>query len=263
MTFDDVDLPPSPRIAVLTAGGPLAWITVNALRRRFGPVHVLIEQPERRLDFLRRRLRRLGPVAVAGQMAFALVQKLIVWRSAGRIAEIHSHHWLEAAPAAGCDVREVGSVNSEACREALRGIEPDVVVVHGTRIIARETLACVPAPFINFHAGINPKYRGQHGGYWARAALDGDNFGVTVHLIDEGVDTGAVLYQARIKPTRADNIATYQHLQTGAAQPLIAQAVQDAVSGNLKPRRVALPSRQWFHPTLWGYLRTGIAHGVW
>jgi len=73
------------------------------------------------------------------------------------------------------------------------------VAVYGTRILKPVTLKCASAPFINYHAGINPKYRGQHPGYWPLAQGDEENAGVTVHLVDEGVDMGSVLYQAQVK----------------------------------------------------------------
>jgi hypothetical protein len=56
----------------------------------------------------------------------------------------------------------------------------------------------VPSPFINYHAGINPKYRGQDPAYWARVQGDAEHAGITIHLVDEGVDTGAVLFQTCI-----------------------------------------------------------------
>ncbi len=74
-----------------------------------------------------------------------------------------------------------------------------MVLVVGTRIISRKVLVAVAAPFINYHDGITPKYRGIHGGYWASAQSDLANFGVTVHLVDPGIDTGEVLYQARLQ----------------------------------------------------------------
>ena len=144
-----------------------------------------------------------------------------------------------------------------------RRTPPDVVVVYGTRIIKRQTLQCTSAPFINYHAGINPKYRGQNGAYWARSQRDPAHAGVTVHLVDEGVDTGDVLYQATTEFSFADNIATYQHRQMATALPLLIRAIEEALAGRLSPRRVNLPSRQWFHPTLWSYVHTGVLKGVW
>jgi methionyl-tRNA formyltransferase len=142
-------------------------------------------------------------------------------------------------------------------------LKPDVVLVIGTRIIGKETLAAIAAPVINFHSGINPKYRGQAGGYWALAMGDAPNAGVTVHLVDEGVDTGAVLYQARFEATPQDNFLTYFYIQAAVARPLAVKAVEDALAGRLNPVKVDLPSQQFYHPTLWSYLWIGWTKGVW
>lgn len=251
------------RIAVLVAGGPLANMLVNGLSRRFGRILVLKEEPEAKLAILRRRARLVGWWEALGQAAFGFLQKIIARRSRQRLAAIWQGHDLNPLPDPAVAVREIGAVNAQACREALRALDPQVVVVYGTRIIRQATLACVSVPFINYHAGVNPKYRGQNGAYWARSNSDPSHAGVTVHLVDEGVDTGDVLYQAHTDFAAGDNIATYQHRQMATALPLVIQAVEDALEGRLAPRRVDLPSRQWFHPTLWGYVRTGVAQGVW
>jgi hypothetical protein len=254
---------PPPRIAVLIAGGPLAHILVNALADRFGRISVLAETPEGKLEIVRRRARLIGWREALGQAAFGIARRLIAWRSAGRLAALWDRHGLDPRPDPAVEVQHIGSVNAQACRDALRELQPDVVVVYGTRIIRRDTLACVAAPFINYHAGINPKYRGQNGAYWARRSADPDHAGVTIHLVDEGVDTGDVLYQAPVAFASDDNISTYQHRQMVVALPLLARAIEDALTGRLRPCRVELPSRHWFHPTLWGYVKTGMRQGVW
>ncbi len=106
-----------------------------------------------------------------------------------------------------------------------------MVLVVGTRIISRKVLAAVEAPFINYHDGITPKYRGIHGGYWASARNDLANFGATVHLVDPGIDTGDVLYQVRLRPSGEDNYATFSYLQLAAALPLLVRAAEDAIAG--------------------------------
>jgi hypothetical protein len=259
---DDTGLVRTPRITVLVAGGALAHIFINALVRHFGSISVLKEEPEPKALVVRRRARLIGWSEALGQAAFGIAQKFISRRSAARLAAIWERHSLDPRPPT-LPMREIGSVNSPACRAALRELDPDVVIVYGTRIIKRETLGCVAAPFINYHAGINPKYRGQNGAYWARSNYDPANAGVTVHLVDEGVDTGEVLYQARVDFAENDNIATYQHRQMAVALPLVIAAVKDALAGHLQRQQVLLPSQQWFHPTLWGYFRTGLTQGVW
>lgn len=251
------------RITVLTVPSPQSWIVINALVERFGPVTILAEEREGKLDLIRRRVRRQGPVTVLGQIGFVLFQKLLARRSARRIEEIIAEHRIDPNPNPACEIMSVRSVNSMACQAALAMLKPDVVLVIGTRIIGGPTLAGIRAPVINFHSGINPKYRGQAGGYWALAMGDAANAGVTVHLVDEGVDTGAVLYQARFQATPKDDFITYFYIQAAIARPLAVRAVEDALAGALKPVEVKLQSQQFYHPTLWFYLWTAWTRGVW
>jgi methionyl-tRNA formyltransferase len=137
-----------------------------------------------------------------------------------------------------------------------------VVVVAGTRIIHASVLDAVPATFLNLHAGMTPRYRGVHGGYWALAQGDPEHCGVTVHEVDRGVDTGDVVAQARIAPTERDSFATYPLLQLAAGAPLLVDAVRAALGDRLASRPAEGPSRQWYHPTLWSYLWTRARTGV-
>ncbi len=250
------------RVVLLTAGGTLANIVANGLAARLGPITLIEEEPEGKAHVIRRRARLQGWATALGQIAFGLAQRLL-WPNKARLSAIWTTHGLDPSLPSGLTVHRVPSVNSPECRALLAGLNPAVVAVYGTRILKPATLASVAAPFINYHAGINPKYRGQHPGYWALAEGDAANAGVTIHLVDEGVDTGSVLYQTRVTFAPEDTIASYQHVQAAHALPLFARAIEDAKAGRLQPRPVDLPSRQYFPPTLWGYLATGITRGVW
>ena len=253
----------APRIVALIGPGPLPWIIVNALVEQFGPMVVIEEQKEPSSRFFKRRIRRLGVVPVAGQLGYGVLQKFIARFSERRKQQIIEEFGLSTAPNTLCAIRSVESVNSDACRFALKAAEPDVVVVAGTRMIDTQTLKCVKAPFINYHAGINPKYRGMYGGYWAVANRDLEHAGVTAHLVDEGVDTGQVLYQSRFRPTPRDNAVTYFHLQAAAGRKPMIRAVKAALAGQLRSTTSSLPSKQWFHPTVWRYVYNGLVRGVW
>ncbi len=241
----------------------MAACVANALARRFGTITVLQEEPEPKWHILRRRARLLGVAAALGQAICGVILRLRTHRRRTRTGAILTAYGLEPVLSPGIEVRRIASLNSKAGRDALRDLNPDVVAVYGTRIIRRETLRAVRAPFINYHAGINPKYRGQHPGYWALANGDAEHTGVTIHLVDEGVDTGAVLYQARVAFASEDDITTYQWLQMAHALPLFAAAIEDALAQRVTPKRVDLPSRQWFPPTLWAYAWNGVTRGVW
>jgi phosphoribosylglycinamide formyltransferase-1 len=251
------------RIAILVIDNDLCRIITGGLAKKFPDLKVIVEQRISRRQLLRGRLRRLGLVHVAGQLMFMVFARLLHLASRARVGAILREFHLDPTWPDPARLIAVPSVNSDECIRRLRELNPDVVLVVGTRIIDKRVLSAIPAPFVNYHDGITPKYRGIHGGYWAKAENDLENFGVTVHLVDTGIDTGAVLYQARLTPTSSDNYATFSYLQVAAALPLLERAAQDAVDGNLERVQVDLPSRLWSHPTLWGYLATGLRRNAW
>lgn len=264
MSTEQLQVSPPSRIAVLIAGGGLANIFVNKLADRFPDLVVLQEQGEDVATIFRRRAKLRGWWDAMGQHLFTYYGLRIVTRlGKARVNQICSEHGLARDLKPGIEVRPVPSVNSPECQAHLRAIQPRAVAVYGTRLLNRETLAAIDAPFINYHAGLNPKYRGQSGAYWALRNGDAANAGLTIHLVDTGVDTGDVLYQARSTFTKADNFQTYHFAQMAQATPLMIQAIEDAVAGRLKPYKPNLPSQQFFMPTLWGYVWAGLTKGVW
>lgn len=253
---------PANQLVLLTCDGESGRIAAHYLADRFPSLTVIVEQPVSRALLLRRRVRRLGLFTVAGQLLFMILQRLQERMSQPRITEIKREfnlvdRWPERS------IVRVASVNEAETVAALRQIRPAAVLVMGTRLIDAAVLGSFDAPFINYHAGVTPKYRGVHGGYWALAQGDPDHCGVTVHLVDAGIDTGAVLYQQPVTPTGRDNFSTYPYLQLAAALPLLERAGRDGLAGALRPQSVNLASRLWSHPTIGSYLATGLRRGVW
>lgn len=250
-------------VVVLTAGGPLAEAVINAVAARFHSLAVIQEFGEKPGEIARRWVRLLGVRRAIGQLAFAPLQKLSALRARLRRAEILQQAGLQSTADPKITRRYVPSVNTEDCQQALTEFAPRVVLVVGTRMIRAATLSCIQAPFINYHAGLNARYRGQYGGYWALANGDVDLAGVTVHLIDAGVDTGATLYTAPFVATPADSIATLHYRQVVVAVPLILRAIGDAIDGTLCPIETTCPSKQWFHPMVVEYFANGFKRGLW
>ena len=255
---------PSPSgVCVITAGGPYPWIIINALGKKFGAIDVLMEDPEPRGLFLKRRARKIGWLATSGQFATMVLVRFGKKRFAARIERIVAENGLEEEPRPEHTIVDIGSINSNECLAALGRLDPKVVLLAGCRIVKPEILAKIRCPVLNYHAGISPQYRGMNGGYWALASNDPGNFGTTVHMVDAGIDTGGILYQARGKPARDDNIMTYTHRLAALSRDICVRAVGDALEGRLTIVPSDGPSRQWYHPTIWRYLATGLSRGVW
>jgi len=255
---------PQGRIVLLTRDGPSSRAVYSALAREFRDVHAIVEDARPRRELATRRLRRLGVVEVAGQVLFmTLLVPALERAGARRIAEIKREYRLDESPLPA-EAERVASLNSPAAVDLLQRLNPSVVVVNGTRVLKSEILHAASCSFINTHAGITPLYRGVHGGYWAIAEGRRDLAGTTVHLVDEGIDTGKVIAQATFSPSPEDSFATYPYLHTAVGIPLLLAAVRRALSGDLEPLSdpPQLESRLRTHPTFWGYLRTRWMRGV-
>lgn len=255
--------PASNRIAIVTAGGPNPRIMINALAARFGGVTVLREQSESKKLFLKRRMKKLGFLQTAGQFATMVLSKTGKRFAVTRANEICREYGVSMHEDPSIPLIDIQSINDPDAIATLKSLNPDIVFLISCRMLKAATLAAIPCPVINFHAGINPRYRGLMGGYWALVSNDPDNFGATVHLVDAGVDTGDILYQSRMKPCEADTMLTYPLLQTAASTDIAIRAIEDVLSGTAAPHKAEGPSRQWYHPPVWTWLWNGVFRGIW
>jgi hypothetical protein len=244
-------------VVMLAGPGRSTRMVYHALARHLTIDAVILENAVAAVPFLLRRVRKVGTLPVFGQILFRTLATPWLRREARkRIEEVKELAGLDDSPIEEAMLVRIPSVNSECAIEALTSLNPRVVVVNGTRIISKRTLACTSAKFINMHAGITPRYRGVHGAYWALVENNRNACGVTVHLVDKGIDTGSILAQAAIDPSREDNFITYPLLQLAAGLPELAVAVRNALDGKI--RTLDPPpeeSRLWSHPTLSTYLR--------
>ncbi|RYY58862.1 MAG: formyl transferase, partial [Chitinophagaceae bacterium] len=222
------------KIVLLCSEGFSTTVLYNYISRFYPVERVIAETPMRGMSLAKRRINKLGWPTVAAQVAFmAAVVPVLRRKAAARLGEIRSMDVFDETPIPAAAIQRVDSVNDSASITLLQQLDPDVVLVNGTRIISKKVLDSVRAKFINMHTGITPKYRGVHGGYWAMKNDDPVHCGVTVHLVDKGIDTGAVLHQALIHPNAQDNFVTYPYLQYAAGLPLVKQAVDDLFDGKL------------------------------
>ncbi len=238
-------------------------IVYNFLKENFQLNKIIIEKPVSRKEFLKKRIKKLGWFEVGGQILFQLlIGKPLAKTSQKRIKEIIRQYNLSQVQIPEQHTLHVTSVNSSKSLQELQQIIPDLIIVHGTRIISKKILNQTNAPFINIHAGITPRYRGSHGAYWALANNDKDHCGVTVHLVDTGIDTGNILAQATIPYTAKDNFITYPYLQLAEGLQLLKTVIEEMKKGERPAVKNDLNSALWHHPTLWGYLWKRVSRGV-
>ncbi len=197
-----------PRVVLLTSG-------LNAIARAFAALSGLacgvirIHGDERESAFvgalrsLRRRLR--------GQ-PFATLE------------DYATHH--------GLPFREVHKRDALALRATLDELRADLAIVFATPVLSMSTLPGLPLGAINVHGAWLPEYRGGDPLLWL-IHEQSETIGVSVHIVDAGVDTGPVLERARVdRPRGARRTELNRLVEVELGVPLLRRAIERLAGGD-------------------------------
>ena len=147
---------------------------------------------------------------------------------------------LEHARAAGIDtfvVRPRDFENRDAWGDAfaaeIRTFAPDLVVSAGLmRVLPGGFVREFSPRLINTHPALLPLFPGAHAVRDALAA-GATETGVTVHIIDEGVDTGPVLRQRAVSILAEESEDELHERIKQIERPLLVDTVRDIATGAL------------------------------
>jgi len=201
------------------------------------------EQPpfKRRLRNLRRNIRREGISYLWYRAGEAVFDRVNSWAE-GIVPRREADALLrESFPRRafslndftrihGIPVIHAGNINSANAAEELRKLNTELGVVLGTRILKRSTFSVPAQGSINLHKGRVPEYRGQPAGFWE--IYDQQTIaGVTVHFVDEGLDTGDILGETSVPIHAKDGPGTLRRKLDIAGSALLAKCVSQFAEG--------------------------------
>ncbi len=194
-----------------------------------------------------RLLARFRVVAVGYEEPCYLSADVEVDELSGRERAIVAEHFLERTrqekrffgrgadwihPRDGCAVRRItpGSLNTHGTVTFLESAGVDMVVVFGTNLIKAPLLSRWPLRMINMHLGLSPYYRGTATNFYPLLNEEPEYVGATIHLLDEGIDSGPILRHARPTIVADDRPHTIgcKAIEAGTAALLAVLAAYDA-----------------------------------
>lgn len=119
--------------------------------------------------------------------------------------------------------------------ETLAGWKPDLIAVTAFgRILPPAVLSLPPRGCINVHGSLLPKYRGAGPIQWA--IINGEReTGITTMLMDEGMDTGAMLLQEAIPIADDDTAVTLSPRLAELGGRLLVETIARLKAGTLVP----------------------------
>jgi len=157
-------------------------------------------------------------------------------KPAGRGGELTAPPVKVLAQQLGLPVLQPKSARTGELRDALKasGAELAVVVAYG-KILPKDVLEALPRGCINVHVSLLPRYRGAAPVQWA--VINGDTeTGISIMQLDEGMDTGPVLFENRIAIDRDWTSGDlFEHLEDIAPVTLMT-ALAEIEAGRAEPR---------------------------
>ncbi|NPV09922.1 MAG: methionyl-tRNA formyltransferase [Anaerolineae bacterium] len=156
-------------------------------------------------------------------------------RPAGRGRRFQEPPVKRAARELGLPVWQPEHLRGRKALEHLRSLQPDcgVVAAYG-EILPREVLDVPARGFLNVHASLLPRYRGASP--VSAAILNGDGeTGVSIMLLDEGMDTGPVLARDSTPIQPDDTRGSLEERLAELGADLLRDVLPGWLAGSLHP----------------------------
>ena len=133
-------------------------------------------------------------------------------------------------------VRLSANPNSDDVVAWLQDLCPDLIVVTGGPILRKPVFGLPRLGTLNMHSSLLPHYRGTQAEFWQVLDERWDTCGITIHYIDDGVDTGRILMQRKteITPPISPQMLRVQNLLS--ALDLVPEAIARVVRGGAQTR---------------------------
>ncbi len=211
------------------------------------------------LKYIIKSVRRRGWVKTSSQILARLVYLV---RNKKRDIKLKSGIFDDEKNKQTISERAVPTVFGDSFssqRDFIKEMEPEILVVHTRAWVGKDIRDLEGVKYIiGGHPGITPMYRGAHSPFWAIYNEDNKNIGWTCFLVDEGIDTGPVVEQGFILPSKEE---TYMSLSwKGMVEIALSQvrAIDSySVNGKIfsKPHIFIPDSSEYFVPTLGQQIR--------
>lgn len=136
----------------------------------------------------------------------------------------------------GLPVLQPVKMKDPAFLDALKNWQPDLIAVAAFGRILPPAILNLPSKgCVNVHASLLPKYRGAGPIQWA--IINGEReTGITTMLMDEGMDTGAILLQEAVPIEPDDTAGTLSAKLAQVGGRLLLETVRRLKAGTLAPR---------------------------
>jgi len=134
-------------------------------------------------------------------------------------------------------LQAVDHINDRAAFDTVRRLAPDFVAVFGTSLIKPPLLGQGRLGMLNLHGGLSPDYRGADCTFWALFNGEPAQIGCTLHFINAGIDTGALIAHVCPEVREGDDELTLFWRAVRDSAEVYAEAIERLARGEALGQR--------------------------
>lgn len=209
-------------------------------------------------SYIRYGIRRAGIFygALIGLTAYLpglglMVASALIWRR--RRQWLTLNQLLKRYPIA---LHDTQNINGKKAIKVIKSWKPDIIVSLYFDQILKKTVIEIPrVAALNMHPGILPSYRGLWPEFWKLHNRE-KHAGVTIHHINEGIDSGDVIAQMKFPIRKTDTKFSLVMKSAHRGTNLLIQTLDKFKRGiPLKPLKLKGKSRYYSLPNKTEFLR--------
>ena len=156
-------------------------------------------------------------------------------KASGRGLKVNESAVKKYAIANNIPVLQPVSLKDPEFLKQLAALKADLFVVVAFRMLPKEVWSMPRLGTFNLHAALLPQYRGAAPINWA--VINGEHFtGVTTFMINEGMDTGHIMFRERCKIEEEDNAGTIHDKLMEIGAKTVVQTVDAIIDGQVELR---------------------------
>ena len=231
---------------LLPTGLYLTWKAINdssifnmdAIKNGFRKIKAMITE-----RFKKTRIVYMGTPEFAVAPLDALIKQgyeivgvvTVADKASGRGLKINESAVKKYAVEHNIPVLQPISLKDPEFLEALKAWKPDMFVVVAFRMLPKVVWEIPRLGTFNLHAALLPQYRGAAPINWA--VINGDKAtGVTTFMIDDGMDTGKIMYREQCIIEPDDTVGEVHDKLMAIGSDLVVQTVEAIIENNVDMR---------------------------
>ena len=132
----------------------------------------------------------------------------------------------------------IDNINDIKVVDFIKMNESDIIFSFGVSRLKKEFINSINKKIYNFHGGDTSFYRGLDNHLWSLYHTDPRGLKITLHQVDEKLDTGSVIFKEKLNLTKSNNLHEIRSINTELCIKLAKKFIKEKKITKIKQKKI-------------------------